>query len=367
MKTSPVPQIENEFLNRLMKTLEAALLESQRLDEDFRLRLQESIQQTETRLQLQFAETGAQEIKRAEEEARKGVTRELLVRFEIEFQKLSNEFEDTRRRAIAATEAAAQLRLKEALDEAERAKELLRREFESAAKQWERDRQEYDPRREKNRLEEQLREAESRWNIERNNLKSEMEQSRQELLARFDARIEQLKAEFEERRVQEIAATQTAAEIRFGQILAQAKQESDRRENEVQAAANQQLQNANQQFDAEKKLFGKRITELEEELKGRLEQVTQEKTGIETEFREAKSRWDAERERLQAVAPGPADKPDVSEAARAEISRVEGLIREIVRKMELSSTDLGSEIRMSRERAELESYLNGLRFSALRK
>ena len=56
------------------------------------------------------------------------------------------------------------------------------------------------------------------------------------------------------------------------------------------------------------------------------------------------------------------EKQGISEKTTAEISRVEGLIRDIARKMENTASDLGTEIRLNRERAELEAYLNGLRY-----
>ena len=162
---------------------------------------------------------------------------------------------------------------------------------------------------EKGRLEEELREAESRWNTEPNSLKSE---------------TEQLEADFDARRLEAIATTEAAAK----------------------ATAQEGIQ-----------------TPLGSQIEAKLEEVTREKSRLQEEFREASARWNAERERLQKTGQLGGDTRDVSEAVTAEISRIEPVIEELSRKIEDDSTDLSTQIRLNRERSGLEAYLKGLRYS----
>jgi hypothetical protein len=98
------------------------------------LKPQESIRRrSEAKLKLKkFAEEQEESIRRAEEEARKKVTRELLARFDIEFAKLSLEFEQKQKDAVAASEQLAQKRLQEALAEWE----SERRQLLEAKNEW---------------------------------------------------------------------------------------------------------------------------------------------------------------------------------------------------------------------------------------
>jgi len=98
------------------------------------LKPQESIRRrSEAKLKLKkFAEEQEESIRRAEEEARKKVTRELLARFDIEFAKLSLEFEQKQKDAVAASEQLAQKRLQDALAEWE----SERRQLLEAKNEW---------------------------------------------------------------------------------------------------------------------------------------------------------------------------------------------------------------------------------------
>jgi hypothetical protein len=107
------------------------------------LNAQETVRRrSEAKLKLQqFATEQDQRIKQAEEEARKNVTRVLLARFDLEFQRLSLEFEEKQQQAIASAGEAANMRFKDALAEAERARENLKHDLDSAAQRWEIERQ----------------------------------------------------------------------------------------------------------------------------------------------------------------------------------------------------------------------------------
>jgi hypothetical protein len=347
---------EERPVTRLLKIYEAAQVELRGLETDFQIRLQESIRQNEAKLKERFADEQEQKIKQTETDVRKTTTRELLTRFEVDFQK-----------------------------------------FESAAGNWEIERQQLQNEiaelrevemklsevgQDKARLEEELKAAESQWDTERNNLRSEMKQSREELLSRFETEMEQLKADFEDRRLKITADTETAAEFRFAEKFAAANQDFERREQEIQVTADQTLQKTIDEFASERRDFRQRIAALEEEiacakkmaqpvirtplsreLEAKLEEVMGEKARLAEELREANARWNAEGQRLETTQAARGDARDVSDAVKAEIARIESREREISGKIEDPSTDLGTQIRFNRERTELEAYLKGLRYS----
>src|SRR5260221_5790562 len=117
--------LKDRSVSRLAKLLENVQTELQDLETDFHIRLREAIQNTETKLKEQFAAESAVRMKQTEEEARKANTRELLQRFEVEFQKLSVEFEERGKNSIAAAESAANLRLDQARAGTERVRNDL--------------------------------------------------------------------------------------------------------------------------------------------------------------------------------------------------------------------------------------------------
>lgn len=380
----------NQSIEQLISALEAVQNHLRQLEGDFQSRLEQAVQQAEARLQEQFLEKRRQETKQTEEDVRKNVTRDLLVRFEVEFNKLNTDFENRRRQAIDATEAAAEFQFKQAIEEAERARDDLKRDFDLASKDWEAQREKLRQRiaeleldvaanrvvqaqeanaamlesklaeisQQRSRLEEELQDAKEKWSSERNSLKAEAEQARQELIQRYDQQINQMKAEFEDRRAKAEAAAESAADIRHGQILAEAKQEFERREKDLQEAAAQSLENANNRFEAERK----ELIDRNNEVHTKLNESIGERAKLEQEFQAASTRWEAERKELESKpAPIVDSGPAASEAEKAEIQRVEARIREISEKIE-ASVDLGAEIRLNRERSELEAYLKGLQF-----
>ena len=72
---------------------------------------------------------------------------------------------------------------------------------------------------------------------------------------------------------------------------------------------------------------------------------------------EMKAQGDAERAQL-----APENHRARDEAVEVEAARIEGLIQEINQVIENPETELSVVIRKNAERAELESYLKGLRF-----
>src|SRR5262249_54257946 len=96
--------------------------------------------------------------------------------------------------------------------------------------------------------------------------------------------------------------------------------------------------------------------------KPKLSDVTSEKNRLERELRQAGASQNTP-DSVEAIQAARTDRQDVSTAVKAEISRIQSTIDGISRKMEHSELDLGTEIRLNRERSELESYLKGLRYS----
>ena len=80
-------------------------------------------------------------------------------------------------------------------------------------------------------------------------------------------------------------------------------------------------------------------------------------TAVDRMRAEMKAQWEVERAQLT-----PENRQARDEAVAAEAGRVEGLIQEINLVIENPDTELSVVIRKNAERAELESYLKGLRF-----
>jgi EAL and modified HD-GYP domain-containing signal transduction protein len=261
------------------------------LDAD--LKPQESIRRrSEAKLNLQkFADTQEQKIKEAEEFARKQVTRDLLARFDVEFQKLSLELEEKQRLAVAAAEKAFRLRADHALLESETAREQLKSEFDSATKQWDIERQHLlDGKRSANEVvQSKMQEIDE---LEKKLGEVTLEKSAwEEQIAGLKSEMEQIRAGAEKQRLEAIADAEAAAEIRLAQVRTHVKQESEQREQQP-----------------------------------------------------ARTNADAG-------------------AIEAEIARIVAEINELSEKIESPATDLSAQIRYNRERAELEAYVKGLRFS----
>lgn len=369
-----------ETVMRLAKTLEDVQAQVQQMGADFQLRLE------------QAEKNRIEDIKRKEDEVRKAITRELLDRFEVEVQKLGNEFDNRRRHVIAETEAAAELRLQQAVETIEHEKETLKADFDTAARDWKNDREhllhtivklEQDiaanqivrqnqaaaadleaklsqAYQERARLQQQVADAEARYAAERDETKRAADQSRSQLLSKIDIQIKQMSAEFEDRLKKTIAATEAAAEARFGDRLNDAKEEFDRRLAEIQAEAARTGQDVAETAQREKTELNKRIEDLQAE-------SARQRNTFETEMKQVRDSWDAERAALQAkpapVPAGTATPAELLEKVQPEIARTESSLREIARKLDLTTTELGEEIRLNRQRSELEAYLNGLKYS----
>jgi hypothetical protein len=155
-----------------------------------------------------------------------------------------------------------------------------------------------------------------------------------DLLARFDVEFQKLTLEYEEKQRQSIAAAQNDAQTRLHEATAAAER--------VNESLRREFDSALQQWEVERQQLETRLCELQ-----------QEKAGLE----EAHKAASAKPQSHSVI------KSDMPETVALEISRVEPAIAELSRRIECETTDLSTQIRLNRERSDLESYLKGLLYS----
>jgi chromosome segregation ATPase len=109
-----------------------------------------------------------------------------------------------------------------------------------------------------------------------------------------------------------------------------------------------------------------RFLEERTRLKAETERVTEERNRLASECEQAKAQLSIMQRGLDHARSGGAmlsgGTAAQSDAILAEVDRVEALIQGIARVVDDPETDLSDIVRRNVERAELESYLNGLRF-----
>lgn len=99
------------------------------------------------------------------------------------------------------------------------------------------------------------------------------------------------------------------------------------------------------------------------ELERKLNEALQSNTQLQLDLQQAVVELSS---RVQAEASSEADRAEHGEVAamvQSEVIRVRTLLDEIETKLADPSTELGSEMRLNRERGELHAYLKGLRYS----
>jgi hypothetical protein len=183
------------------------------------------------------------------------------------------------------------------------------------------------------------------------------------LLDRSIREVQSLDSDFQNRILQAVHDTESSFQSQTAQHLEQAL-------SETRAQLEDRFKHTLSEVSAEWE--GERTR-----LNGELNRLTQASAQWETE----RARLNAELERLarvQAATQAEAEKaftaakaavssrpvPSAnSEAVKNETDRIEGLIKKITGLMEDSSTDLSTVIRKNVEKAELESYLRGIRFA----
>jgi chromosome segregation ATPase len=157
------------------------------------------------------------------------------------------------------------------------------------------------------RLEHQIKEAEE----------AARRKVQQELLARFEDEIGRLNVGFEQRLRQEIAETEAAAQARLDQAASKVEELKTKYESQIS------------------------------DLTRALADANVQQSPAETTAPESKS----------------AGHPEVADAVRAEISRIQIAIQEITQKLDDAKTELSTAMRLNRELSELSAYLKGLRYS----
>ena|ERR1700733_14562429 len=141
-----------------------------------------------------------------------------------------------------------------------------------------------------------------------------------------------------------LSETRTQLEERFNNTLVEMSAEWEAERIRLDGEVNR-LTQASAQWEAERARLNGEI-----ELLAKVQAATQAEA--EKAFAAAKA----------AASSGPALSAS-SETIKNEMDRVAGLIRQIIALMEDSSTELSTVIRKNVEKAELESYLRGIRFA----
>ena len=187
-----------------------------------------------------------------------------------------------------------------------------------------------------------LREGRETWESEQSRLTSRLEELQMEF-QRVAEKGEQLNTETMHRLVQEKQnlweSERRSLKSEIKQLQEQLQQTSEKRE-EVSSKVLDQLR---QQYDQ------------------RLHEVTQQKTQLAAELRSASALLETERARPKNGNNGSGNMD--TRKIEAEISRVEGLLSEIVAIIEDPNSELSVVIRKNVEKAELDSYLKGMLFT----
>jgi len=104
------------------------------------------------------------------------------------------------------------------------------------------------------------------------------------------------------------------------------------------------------------------VDQLRQQYEERLQDVIKQKTQLTEQLQSASTRLEAERGRLSAAQHEEPPGLD-TEAIAAEVTRVEGLISEIIGIIDNPDTELSTIIRKNVEKSELDAYLKGILFA----
>jgi len=235
-------------------------------------------------------------------------------------------------------------------------------------------------------LENQLKQALERWGAEREKLHAQI-QKLEESSWQWDAERRQLNdhaGHLQQAFVQAQAQIQAYEVAARSPNTSEAQVEQLRRENESMQRESRDARNA---WDSERRQltdqierFEKQIQRLSEsgsrdsdeivdlrkQYEEQLQEAIQQKTHLAEQLQNANSRLETERARLSAAPTNGGSGLDQA-AINAEISRVETLINDIVKIIDDPATELSTIIRKNVEKAELDSYLKGIRFALAKK
>jgi chromosome segregation ATPase len=200
------------------------------------------------------------------------------------------------------------------------------------------------------------------------------------LLDRTINEVKMLDSEFQQRLMQAVHDTESSLQQQASDHLRRALEEADQR---IRVEVGDELkERLNMQMTAAVESVRQELTAEREKLTRELDRATQAAAQWEAERVRLSSEWDstkqaleesrAEQNRLQAevsevrsaaAAEAKVEKIASTEWLASEVERVEGKIREISALIDDPATDLSIVIRKNVERAELDSYLKGIRFA----
>jgi chromosome segregation ATPase len=232
-------------------------------------------------------------------------------------------------------------------------------------------------------LENQLRNKLAEWNTERGFLNGQI-QTLQQASRQWDTERRQLNdhaGQLQQAFVQAQAKIQTLEIAARTVNPSEAQLDDTKREKE---SLQRQFQDSKNSWDSERRRLNSELERLEQQLQRtsdkrerlsneavdqlrhqyeqRLQEAIQQKTQLAEELQTASSKLELERTRLSAPHQGTGSGVD-AEAIAAEVSRVEGLLTQIIAIIDDPDTELSTVIRKNVEKAELDSYLKGILFA----
>jgi chromosome segregation ATPase len=202
--------------------------------------------------------------------------------------------------------------------------------------------------RENESLQRLLQEKRNAWEAEQRSLSSQIQLLEQQL-QRASEKREQANKEAGQRILQE---KENAWEAERGRLTSQIEE----LEQQLQEMSEKREQMSNEVLD-----------QLRQQYEQRLQETLQQKTQLAEELQSARALLQAERAELSETKKGRGPDSSNTKAVEAEISRVEGLLNEILSIIENPNTELSTVIRKNVEKAELDSYLKGILFTLGRK
>jgi hypothetical protein len=303
-----------QTLAALARLLDQMMNDVQAVSSEFRERIQQTAQDTETAVQ----ELADERLKAAVDEAVRETERNTRAQ-------VSEELHSRSKQETASAVAAVR---KELTAECDRLKEEI------------------------DRLKEELdllRQATVEWDKERTRLLADHK--------RANDLLEQTRNEHDRALAESDEAAAIALEL-------QVSTAADRVRQELTARFNLEREQLIAERDRANKSLAEQNTEYQQMVASSEEAAESHKKSLAA----AQQQWDSERAKMAAEAQKAqqkaAEKPAAAtEAVAKEVGRVEGLIKEISEVIEDPSTELSVVIRKNAERAELESYLRGVRFS----
>jgi hypothetical protein len=227
-------------------------------------------------------------------------------------------------------------------------------------------------------VENQLKEALAKWNAEREKLVAQIHKH-EESARQWDTERRQLNdhaAQLQQ------AFMQAEAKLRGFEVAAREPRVSEDKLLELKRdkdAMQRELQDAKEIWDAERRRFEQQlqrmsdasdrissevVDQLRKQYDAKLQDAIQQKTQLGEQLQKASAMLEGERARLSAAQTGGGGGSGVdTDAIKAEVSRVEKQLSEIVKIIDNPETELSTIIRKNVEKSELDAYLRGMLFS----